>query len=183
MKTILLVVLIVIALITITLNVSVRLNYNILKNIGQIELKLFGIKIFFGEISIIAGYFNFVRKNKKVIQIKVDLSDKNFRFVKDLSDNFKQKIYLKSFESEFVLCSKSAKNISLLAGNLKILNGYVLSKLLANNPDTDVSNAVLVGYINEYLWAEINATIYVCIFDAIWAFLKAIWQRRVYGKI
>ena len=182
MKTVLFVVLILIILITITLDVGVRINYNILKNIGEVELKLFGIKVFSGEISIIAGYFNFIRKNKKVIQIKVDLSDKNFRFVKDLSDNFKQRIYLKNFGSEFVVCSKSAKNVSVLAGNLNVINGYVLSRLLADNSDTNISSMVLVGYLNEYLWAEITATIYVCIFDVVWAFLKAIWQRRVYGK-
>lgn len=182
MKTVLFVVLILIILITFTLDVGVKINYNILKNIGEVELKLFGIKVFSGEISIIAGYFNFIRKNKKVIQIKVDLSDKNFRFVKDLSDNFKQRIYLKNFGSEFVVCSKSAKNVSILAGNLNIINGYVSSRLLADNSDTAISSVVLVGYLNEYLWAEIKATIYVCIFDVIWAFLKAIWQRRVYGK-
>lgn len=182
MKTVLFVVLILIILITFTLDVGVKINYNILKNIGEIELKLFGIKVFSGEISIIAGYFNFIRKNKKVIQIKVDLSDKNFRFVKDLSDNFKQRIYLKNFGSEFVVCSKSAKNVSVLAGNLNVINGYVSSRLLADNSDTTISSVVLVGYLNEYLWAEITATIYVCIFDVVWAFLKAIWQRRVYGK-
>lgn len=182
MKTVLFVVLILIILITFTLDVGVKINYNILKNIGEVELKLFGIKVFSGEISIIAGYFNFIRKNKKVIQIKVDLSDKNFRFVKDLSDNFKQRIYLKNFGSEFVVCSKSAKNVSILAGNLNVINGYVSSRLLADNSDTTISSVVLVGYLNEYLWAEITATIYVCIFDVVWAFLKAIWQRRVYGK-
>lgn len=182
MKTVLFVVLILIILITFTLDVGVKINYNILKNIGEVELKLFGIKVFSGEISIIAGYFNFIRKNKKVIQIKVDLSDKNFRFVKDLSDNFKQRIYLKNFGSEFVVCSKSAKNVSILAGNLNVINGYVSSRLLADNSDTTISSEVLVGYLNEYLWAEITATIYVCIFDVVWAFLKAIWQRRVYGK-
>lgn len=182
MKTVLFVVLILIILITFTLDVGVKINYNILKNIGEVELKLFGIKVFSGEISIIAGYFNFIRKNKKVIQIKVDLSDKNFRFVKDLSDNFKQRIYLKNFGSEFVVCSKSAKNVSILAGNLNVINGYVSSRLLADNSDTAISSVVLVGYLNEYLWAEITATIYVCIFDVVWAFLKAIWQRRVYGK-
>lgn len=182
MKTVLFVVLILIILITFTLDVGVKINYNILKNIGEVELKLFGIKVFSGEISIIAGYFNFIRKNKKVIQIKVDLSDKNFRFVKDLSDNFKQRIYLKNFGSEFVVCSKSAKNVSVLAGNLNVINGYVSSRLLADNSDTAISSVVLVGYLNEYLWAEITATIYVCIFDVVWAFLKAIWQRRVYGK-
>lgn len=182
MKTVLFVVLILIILITFTLDVGVKINYNILKNIGEVKLKLFGIKVFSGEISIIAGYFNFIRKNKKVIQIKVDLSDKNFRFVKDLSDNFKQRIYLKNFSSEFVVCSKSAKNVSVLAGNLNVINGYVSSRLLADNSDTTISSVVLVGYLNEYLWAEITATIYVCIFDVVWAFLKAIWQRRVYGK-
>lgn len=183
MKTVLIIFAVLIVLVTVSLKVTVALEYDIYKNLGTIKISVYGITIFCGDISLIAGYFNLIRKNKKVLQIKINLDTKSIQFVRNISENIKQKIYLTDFETDFDIASTSAMQVSVLAGDLIIVNDYVASRLLAENAETEIRGSVNVGYLKEHLSASIKATIFVCLFDAVWAVGKAMWQRSMYGKI
>lgn len=182
MSTLLIIVAVVIVIITVTLNIGLNVKYDLLKNIGNIKISVFGITVFKVDVSLIAGYFNLIRKNKKIIQIKINIDKDSFKFVNDISNNFKQKIYLSKIEFEAFVCSKSAKNISELAGLLYVITGVVGSKIKANNSETIIENKINIGYLNEQLKIGIKANVLICLFDIIWAISKAITQRRVYEK-
>lgn len=182
MSTLLIIVAVVIVIITVTLNIGLNVKYDLLKNIGNIKISVFGITVFKIDVSLIAGYFNLIRKNKKIIQIKINIDEDSFKFVNDISNNFKQKIYLSKIEFKALVCSKSAKNISELAGLLYVITGVVGSKIKANNSETMIENKINIGYLNEQLKIGIKANVLICLFDIIWAISKAITQRRVYEK-
>lgn len=182
MSTLLIIVAVVIVVITITLNIGLNVKYDLLKNLGNVKISVFGITIFKVDVSLIAGYFNLIRKNKKTIQIKIKIDKDSFKFVNDISNNFKQKIYLSKIEFGALVCSKSAKNISELAGALYMLSGIVSSKIKASNIETSIDNKINIGYLDEQLKLKIKANILICLFDIIWAIVKAITQRRAYEK-
>lgn len=181
MNILLIILAILVLIVTLSLSIKLDINYDVYKNLGSVRIMLFFIPLLKCEISFIAGYFNLIRKNKKVIQIKIDLNDKNFNFVKNVSENFKQKIYLENINTNFTLCSHNAYNISLLSGGVMAGLGYLKSKIMANNYDTVVCNNVSVGYLNECMVVELSAKIIITLYDLIWSFVKAVWQGRVYG--
>lgn len=171
-----------IIILTTSLNVNADVQYDIYTNIGKIKIKIYGITIFSGDISFVAGYFNLFRKTKKVIQLKIDFNSDSIRFFKNISDNLKQKIYLTNFETNICLSSKSASNVSILGGYAIVLGDLLASKISASNSEIVMENNVAIGYTSESFKLGVNMSIYVCLFDGVWAFSRAILQRRWYGK-
>lgn len=182
MKTMLIITAISIIILTTSLNVNADVQYDIYTNIGKIKIKIYGITIFSGDISFVAGYFNLFRKTKKVIQLKIDFNSDSIRFFKNISDNLKQKIYLTNFETNICLSSKSASNVSILGGYAIVLGDLLASKISASNSEIVMENNVAIGYTSESFKLGVNMSIYVCLFDGVWAFSRAILQRRWYGK-
>lgn len=182
MKTMLIITAISIIILTTSLNVNADVQYDIYANIGKIKIKIYGITIFSGDISFVAGYFNLFRKTKKVLQLKIDFNSDSIRFFKNISDNLKQKIYLTNFETNICLSSKSASNVSVLGGYAIVLGNLLASKISASNSEIVMENNVAIGYTSESFKLGVNISIYVCLFDGVWAFSRAILQRRWYGK-
>lgn len=181
MKTILIIVAICVVILTIGLNISIQIKYDIYKNIGVMKIKLFSVTIIDAQISLIAGYFNILRKNKKVVQLKINFDDKSIKFVRNLSDNLMQKIYLSDFGLDVAISSCSAYEVSVFAGNLVVVSDLLTTWIYAKNSDTNISRNIDVGYLEEKLKLGFNATIYVSLFDGLWGFSKALLQRRWYG--
>lgn len=182
MKTILIITAITVIILTISLNVTAEIQYDIYENIGNIKIKIYGITVFSGEISFVAGYFNLFRKTKKIIQLKVDFNSDNIRFFKNISENLKQKIYLTNLETNICMSSKSASNVSILGGCAIVLGDLIASKISSISSETVTEHNVAIGYTAESFSVGFGASVYVCLFDGVWAFLRAILQGRWYGK-
>lgn len=182
MNTLLIVVAVVVVVVTVSLNIGITIKYDLLKNLGEIKLSVFKIIVFKSEISLIAGYFNLIKKNKKVVQIKINLDKDSMKFVNDISNNFKQKIYLTKLDFSALICSKSPKTISELAGALYLITGVIGCKIKDSNNETAVSNNIKVGYLEEQFKLELSVAVLICLFDIIWTVVKSIVQRGLYEK-
>lgn len=182
MEVILIVLTILIFIITINLFINVSVNYDIVKNLGRIKIKLFFFTILDAEVSLIAGYFNFFRKNKKVIQIKIDLNDKNFKFIEYAGKFFLEKITLTDCYSEITLGLGDPSLSSIACGYVTIINGLIKSYIYNTFDDVKVKNNVNVDFFNYSSEFRLNIQLFITIFDFVWSFIKAGIKRSLYGK-
>lgn len=173
-----------ILIIVLTLNISldICLEYDLLKNIGYIKFKVFGATIFKAEISLIAGYFNLVRKNRKVIQIKVDINDKNIKFIGDVGEYFSKKIFFTNINTVFKLYGTDPYKLAILSGNIVVLEGIARSIIKTKSPDTTVINTSDIGYVDNIIKISLSVGVLLTLFDFVWAILRAIIKRSIYEK-
>ena len=169
-------------IITINLSIKASVSYDFVKNIGYISIRLFKLQLFYSEVSLIAGYFNLIRKNKKVIQIKFDINDKNFKFVEDISTYVIKKIHLVKLNSQFDLKGLDPSQISILAGYVLVVEGVLRSVIQSKYPDALVDSDMKTGYYENKLKFIINLNILITLFDFLWAILRAFIKRSMYGK-
>lgn len=173
---------IVVIIITINISLNIEVSYNLYKNIGDIKIKLFALTIFKAQISLIAGYFNLIKKNKKVIQIKLDLNDVNFKFIGDVGEYFTKKIYFSNISTKFKLYGTDPLKIAILSGNILVIEGIARSYISVKSPYTTISSDLEVGYVDNYIKYKIQVGLLITIFDFIWAILRALVKRSMYGK-
>ena len=173
-------ILIIVVMINILINVDVE--YDFYKNLGTLKLKIFSITILNFQISLIAGYFNLFRHGKKVIQIKLDLNDENFKFIGDVGEYFTKKIYLLNLKYSLRLYGTNPFHVALASGNLLVLEGILRSIILSKSPFTKVEKNFDIGYVDNIFKIKLGVGVLITIFDFIWAFLRALMKRSVYGK-
>ena len=173
---------IIVIVITLNININSEISYNLYKNIGNLRIKIFGILIFNAQISLIAGYFNLIRNNKKVIQIKLDINDKNLQFINDVGEYFTKKIFFTNVNTQFQIYGTDPSKISIVAGYLILVEGIVRSFILSKSPDTTTTNKLEVGYVDNYIRFKVNIGLLITIFDGVWAVIRALIKRSIYGK-
>ena len=182
METILVISILLIFLITINLFIHINLDYDLIKNIGQVKVKVFGITVIKSNVSLIAGYFNFINRNKKVVQIKIDLNDKNFQFMEDAGKFFIEKITLTKLENEWIMSIYDPAVSSVAGGYLIVINGIIKSLFLQRFPDAKINNRVKVDFFTNDLQFSLDVGLFITVFDFIWAFVKAGVKRSLYGQ-
>lgn len=182
MEILFIVIAIVVVIITININISIEIEYNIFKNIGKLTIKVFRIPFFKSEISLIAGYFNLMRKNRKVLQIKVDFDDKNFKFIKDVGNYFTKKIFITELYSDFELSSQDPSTISIIAGYVIVLEGLLRSYISCKSPDTEMDSNTQVKFKENNIKFRLKVGVLITIFDFIWSIIRASVKRSLYGK-
>jgi len=182
MEILFIVIAIVVVIITINISITIEIEYNIFKNIGKLTIKVFRIPFFKSEISLIAGYFNLMRKNRKVLQIKVDFDDKNFKFIKDVGNYFTKKIFITELYSDFELSSQDPSTISIIAGYVIVLEGLLRSYISCKSPDTEMDSNTQVKFKENNIKFRLKVGVLITIFDFIWSIIRASVKRSLYGK-
>lgn len=173
---------VVVIIISFNLHLSVVLNYDIIKNIGKLKIKLFGIPFFVSEISLIAGYFNIVRKNKKVLQIRIDFADKNFKFLSDVSEYFFKKLFISHMITDIDYSGSEACSTAIIGGYIMAIEGIVRSVAFSKMPDTTFKNDTRVNYGENKIVIGLKSGALITIFDFLWAVIRALVKRGLYGK-
>ncbi len=168
-----------IILLAIDLRVKVYLSYDLIKNWGNIKIKLFGITIFNSKISLIGNYFNFIRDNKKVIQIKINLDNNNLKFLKKVLSYYKRKIFVLSLFTDVYLSGTNPYLTTIMGGTLRSAGGNLDSYLQAKNQFTEIKTNVLLGYSANYLEFEIYSHVLLNLFDFIWSVITVIFRKGV----
>ncbi len=170
---------ILIILLAIDLRVKIYFSYNFLKNIGRIKFKLFGITIFKSEISIVGAYFNFIRKNKKVIQIKINLNDNNLKLFKKIMLFYLQKIFVLTLKNDIYISGNNTYLVTMLGGGLRSVGGVFDTYMLSKNIYTNTNTNVMVGFYNNYFEIRFYTHILLNLFDFIWSVFTVIYKRSV----
>lgn len=169
-------------IVTINIFISADIEYDFKKNIGYVAIKIFNILVFKSEVSIIAGYFNFIRKNKKVIQIKLDLNDVNFQLLTSVGEYFLKKISISKISTNATFMSYNPDILSLTTSMYYIVYGLIVSKYSNKIPDCDFENFVKINFFDNKIIFNFKIIMLITLFDFIWVMIRAIMKRSVYGK-
>jgi len=169
-------------IVTFNIFINANIEYNFYNNIGYVKFRIFNICIFKGEISFIAGYFNFIRKNKKVIQIKLDFNDENFKLITDIGEYFFKKIHINKLALSANSMSYSPNLLAIICSIYYTIYGLSVSYLSNKLPDCEFENLTKISFFNNELRFKIDMSVLLTLFDLIWAIVRAIMKRSVYGK-
>ena len=165
-------------ILTARINIKVYFQYDVLGNIGKVKITLFRvIPIFSAYLSLVGEYFRLVY-GKKVIQIKIDLSDKNLRFIRELNDSLNKRMYIHKVSTNFNIGLHNPATCSVICGYIHSIVGAILSKIKTVRPDTTVSKTVNVGYFEQVIQFEMNFQFEITLFDYVWATIAAFYKSR-----
>ena len=130
MTTAYMIILLAIIAISITLNIKVKINYDITNNIGHIEFSLFWLKIINFDIKFYGFFVNLYKSGKiiKTVQIKFDTP--SIKFFNSLQKIFFKKIYIKQLEFYSIIGTNNACVDSIIAGSVNAMCGVCVVKLI-----------------------------------------------------
>ena len=93
-----------------------------------------------------------------------------------------EKIFFTNVNTQFQIYGTDPSKISIVAGYLILVEGIVRSFILSKSPDTTTTNKLEVGYVDNYIRFKVNIGLLITIFDGVWAVIRALIKRGIYGK-
>lgn len=174
MTVVLIIIAVLIFLITATLFINIRFEYDVLNNVGKIKVMLYKTLILFSSgITISDSYLNLNKKGNKVIKIKIDFNDENFQFVQDLQTYLFHKLYPTEINFGAVIASENPFIASMMGSTLGIIINLLLARAKNSVRDVKVTNNVQTGFRQNMFKVDIKLSVVLSIYDFLWAFLKA----------
>lgn len=165
--------------------VKIWANYDFETNIGHITVKVFGIKIFSGDFSLVGKYINFVRNNKKVIQINIiDIDKKALKIFEDISKSFLKRVNVLRVRLESDVAGDNPYIVSLINGATSDIFGVVLSFIATKYEHAQLSGRVKCGYLEEKLMFSFGSDVVINLYDLIWSIIRNLYIRsfELYGE-
>ena len=174
MTVVLIIIAVLIFLITATLFINIRFEYDVLNNVGKIKVMLYKTLILFSSgITISDSYLNLNKKGNKVIKIKIDFNDENFQFVQDLQTYLFHKLYPTEKNFGAVIASENPFIACMMGSTLGIIINLLLARAKNSVRDVKVTNNVQTGFRQNMFKVDIKLSVVLSIYDFLWAFLKA----------
>ncbi len=174
MTVVLIIIAVLIFLITATLFINIRFEYDVLNNVGKIKVMLYKTLILFSSgITISDSYLNLNKKGNKVIKIKIDFNDENFQFVQDLQTYLFHKLYPTKINFGAVVASENPFIACMMGSTLGIIINLLLARAKNSVRDVKVTNNVQTGFRQNMFKVDIKLSVVLSIYDFLWAFLKA----------
>ena len=175
--------LIIILLLSMLLKIGIYATYNLLGNIGVVKISIFGIPIISKHITFYGNYFNISKEYADAIKIKIDFKSSSIKIIKDFMASFISKLYIQKLYLQSVIGIKSNAYFTAFAvGEISSVLCIMQSYIKALNKDIVVNNNVLPNYIENQATITLKTTIYVCLYDIVWAILVALHKRSLYAK-
>lgn len=178
MKTVLIVLTVLIIILSISLHITLEIEYDILKNYGKIKVKLFKIiTVFSSGITFVGEYLNLSKRHNKVVKIKIDINDKQLQFFNDVGKYLKKKITLLNLNINTLICFMNPNLSCLLSSIINIFVSLLFSKILVMNNDVKLIKNIQTGFRQNNFIINLNASILLSIYDYFWAYLKALKNK------
>ena len=155
-----------IVMINIALTLQISLRYDLLKNLGKVQLRLFGILLFSVPFTFVDKYLEFTTK-KKVVKIKIDLADKNIIFFEKLGKKILAKIYLDWLTVKLIFCQDNPMRVSVLGGVCNILLQIMGQKIQMKHKDATISTQTDFGFRHNYIQIYFDTKIMISLFDIL----------------
>ena len=176
---------IVVLIITIRITISIQFNYDVLENNGEVKIKLFNfIKVFSANIKVSGPFIKLSSKKAGEKLVKLDLQDKNIKFINDLQKNIINKIYLIAFNSIIIFGSENSLITTSVMQIINIINAYLFVKILNFESDASISMQTFPVFAQNKTNIYFNTKFIISIFYMLYALLKTILEGKKlnYGK-
>ena len=175
----------VIVLLVIDIRITLVFDYNIYDNIGHINIKLFGITCFSGEVSLVSEYFKLVHGKKKVVQINLlTINKETIKLIEDISSLFIKRINLVNLVLYCKMYGDDPYAVAMTSGGIRVSFGLILTRLQAQYPYSYLNNIIDTSFFGSEFSLGLSGKIFINIYDFIWAIARAIYIRRFgsYGE-
>lgn len=155
-------------IVSINLGLLIRIDieYDLLKNLGKIGIKLFGIRLFRVPFTFVDKYLEFTTK-KKVIKLKIDFTDKKLIFFEKLGHRIKSKLYLDTLDVKVIVCGTNPLYAALAGGMGNIVTNLFKLKLQVNHSDALIHTQVDTGFRHNYLQLFFETKLMISLFDVL----------------
>lgn len=146
--------------------IRIEIEYDLLKNLGKIGIRLFGIKLFKVPFTFVDKYLEFTTK-KRVIKLKIDFTDKKLIFFEKLGHRIKSKLYLDALDVKLIICGTNPLYTALAGGVGSILVNIFRMKLQLNHSDALINTKVDTGFRHSYLQFFFETKVMISLFDIL----------------
>lgn len=146
--------------------VRIEIEYDLLKNLGKIGIRLFGVKLFKVPFTFVDKYLQFTTK-KRVIKLKIDFTDKKLIFFEKLGHRIKSKLYLDTLNFKAIVCGTNPLMTALAGGASSIIVNILQMKLQLNHTDALIHTQVDTGFRHNYLQLFFETKLMISLFDIL----------------
>lgn len=169
---------IIIVVLTIDIRVSVKVNYDFDTNIGSMTFKMFGIKLYDIQFSLVGDYINFVQNNKKIVQIRLlDIDTKTIKLFEDISKSFVKRINPLYLGANIIVSSENAFVVSLAYGALQTFMGALSSMIIAQNEHVSLENKINMDYFTDSFVVCGKGVFLINLYDLMWSIVRSLYIR------
>lgn len=169
---------ILIIIITANILITVRFKYDVFNNIGNIQLKIFGVQLFKSDITVSGDYLNLSKKKNKIIKIKIDIHDQNVQFMQDFQKNIQKKIYPLKINADLNMCYTTPFTVSILSSFINILLSVFYTKFQTLHHDVTLTKNIKTGFRHDLILIDLTFSFSLSLYDLFWAYYKALKAKR-----
>lgn len=176
---------IVVLIITARITVSLKFEFNVYENIGEVKIMLFNfIRVLSVQVKVSGPFIKLIKSGEEDKLVKIDLEDKNVKFVTDFQKNITNRIYLIAFNSKVIFGNEDSFLTANIFGLLQIANRVMFAKILKFENDATINMQTFPIFAQNKLEFFFNMKFIVSIFDLIYAVIKTLLEGRTvsYGK-
>lgn len=165
----------IIIIISVSLSIKLHFKYDLLKNIGLIEIKLYGIiPLLISRITLIGEYLNFTPEKENVIPIKIELNNINIEYFNRLIGKIKHKLYSSYLCTHAVISIQDASLSAIVSSLINVSVSILYSKISANNKDIKLEKYIQTGFRHNLIIADISYKFRITLFDFMWTAINTI---------
>lgn len=160
-------------LIIIPIFAKAHLSYDLIANLGTISFYIFFIKIFAYKIRF---------KNKNIIiitqkdkkEIETQLSDKQMRFLEQLTSQLKQKIVVRKIYTFARIGTGNAYSSAVITGLFNVIASSVLAKIKNIKKSARIGVFAEPSYNENHLIFSVYGSFMITIFDIIYSLIMSL---------
>lgn len=151
---------------------KIHASFDILNNMGTISLYIFFVKIFAYKVKIQNKKIVLIANNKTK-EIEMELSDKQYRFLKQFNSQMKQKIVIKKINAYSRIGLSNAGTSAILTGLFNAFIGSILAYVKNIKKSAQICVKSEPDYNGEHLVFAIYGSFTVTILDLIYAIIMS----------
>ena len=176
-------VLIFIAIIVFQITLKLKVFFNIKNNIGNLELKLFNIKVLSYKLSIKHRCLVLTNKRGKNKYMPIEFSQESIQNYADFESILFRKIYFKKFSLFFNFGIKhNAFASAMVCGYVDILTKILYCILKTKKSEVKLKLKIYPSFESNVIKFQIKAKISLSLFDLFWSFVEAVITKHLKSK-
>ena len=155
------------------------IHFDLNKNLFQVIIKVFGIKIITISIDFIGLYYR-INNSKKVKPLKLFISKKEAEVLKEIKASVIDKLY---FDKVYLISAVNICNPQITTQVLSCINIFcdlIKSTFLLKKKDVIFKYFNTADFINNNIKIELTTVVYFTIFDVLFATILSFYRRSRY---
>lgn len=161
------------------LSIKAKINFNLQKNLGEIQLKFLGITVFFRRISFGKKYIKLTNKKGKNQYLPIEMDKQSIENYANFQEILFKKIYAKQLLLYFNFGVKDSPFLtSMICGYVDIISKILFCVLKTKKNEVVFKSKIYPSFEKSLIKFQIKAKISLSLYDLIWSFAEAKLQGK-----